>query len=62
MPSTPQIGRASGSTVRRRVWAEMKVMIGTAARIFVGIAIGVAVCVALMVALFVDLFATEAHT
>jgi len=34
-------------------------MIGTTARILVGVIIGVAVCVALVVALCVDLFATE---
>ena len=57
MPPPPQIAEACSS----RVCREVKIMVGTTARILVGMIIGVAVCVALVVALCVDLL-SEAHT
>ncbi len=57
MPPLPQIAGASSSSLSSVV----QVMIGTTAKILVGMTLGVAVCVALMVALLVDP-SSEAHT
>ncbi len=57
MPPLPQIAGASSSNLSSVV----QVLIGTTAKILVGMTLGVAVCVALVVALLVDP-SSEAHT